>query len=65
MTLLGVFGGLQILAAWKGKAMNVDYSGHLTGMATGIAAAYYLHRQAAQREMTEQAYVPDEPVGGV
>ncbi|KAL1306739.1 hypothetical protein AAFC00_005404 [Neodothiora populina] len=57
MTFLGLFGGLQVLSAWKGTKMGVDYSGHLSGMAAGIAAAWYIRRQAAKTEMTREDYV--------
>jgi len=59
MTVLGLFGGLEILRAWKGTALGIDYAGHLAGMAAGIAAAWYVRREAAQREMTRKNYTPD------
>ena len=58
MTLLGLFGGLELLTAWKGSSVVTDYAGHLTSMAAGIAAAWYIRRQAAQREMTRKNVVP-------
>ena len=61
MTLLGLFGGLEVLTAWKGTSMATDYAGHLTSMAAGIAAAWYVKRQAARREMTRKDFSPSEP----
>lgn len=62
MTVLGLFGGLEILAAWKGTSLVTDYAGHLTSLTAGVAAAWYIRRQAAQRQMTRKDYVEEKPV---
>lgn len=62
MTLLGIFGGLEILTAWKGISLTTDYAGHFGGIAAGMAAAWYIRRQAAKKEMTRTDLVPDSSV---
>lgn len=62
MTVLGLFGGLEFLAAWKGTSLITDYAGHLTGLTAGTAAAWYIRRQAAQRHMTRKDYAEEKPV---
>lgn len=62
MTLLGLFGGLELLAAWKGTSLGTDYAGHLTSIASGIVAAWYIRRRAAQTTMVRKDYVEERPV---
>jgi len=59
MMVLGLVGGLEILRAWKGTSLVVDHAGHLAGMAAGVAAAWYVRREAAQRETTRKEYTPE------
>lgn len=60
MTALGVLGGLEILAAWKGTSFTTDYAGHLSSLMAGVLAAWYVRRQAARREMTRKDFIPGE-----
>lgn len=57
LTVLGLFGGLEVLTAWKGSSLSVDHAGHFTSMATGAAAAWYIRRQIKRTEMTRQEHV--------
>ncbi|GAB7350904.1 hypothetical protein MBLNU459_g1418t1 [Dothideomycetes sp. NU459] len=58
MTMLGVLGGLEILAAWKGPSLTTDYAGHFTSLTAGVLAAWYVRRQAAAKQMTRMESVP-------
>lgn len=62
MTVLGVLGGMEILAAWKGTSFTTDYAGHLTSLTAGVLAAWYVRHQGAQKEMTRKEFVPQEEV---
>ncbi|KAI5205321.1 hypothetical protein E4T39_03113 [Aureobasidium subglaciale] len=58
LTVLGVIAGLEILRAWRGKNTRTDYPGHLSGLAAGIFAGFYIRYQAAANQMTRKESTP-------
>ncbi|KAI5251290.1 hypothetical protein E4T42_04460 [Aureobasidium subglaciale] len=58
LTVLGMIAGLEILRAWRGKNTRTDYPGHLSGLAAGIFAGFYIRYQAAANQMTRKESTP-------
>lgn len=60
MTVLGIVAGFEILKAWRGKNTTTDYPGHLSGLAAGVLAGFYIRYKAAASQMTRKDFVPPE-----
>ncbi|CAD0094355.1 unnamed protein product [Aureobasidium mustum] len=53
--------GFEILRAWRGKRTNIDYPGHLSGLATGVFAGLYVRYKTAATSMTRKEFTPVQP----
>ncbi|KAG9560190.1 rhomboid-domain-containing protein, partial [Aureobasidium melanogenum] len=54
LTVLGMIAGFEILRAWRGKKTNIDYPGHLSGLATGVLAGVYVRSKTPATLMTRK-----------
>ncbi|GAB7361028.1 hypothetical protein MBLNU230_g1069t1 [Neophaeotheca triangularis] len=65
---LGTYAGLQVYALVKGKgpARNTDYAGHVGGLATGLASAYYLGRKDRGKDvLMKRTEAKDEDIAQI
>lgn len=61
LTVLGMIAGFEILRAWRGKKTNIDYPGHLSGLATGVLAGFYVRSKNAATLMTRKEFKSVQP----
>ncbi|KAI4729352.1 hypothetical protein E4T49_02779 [Aureobasidium sp. EXF-10728] len=58
LTVLGIIAGFEILRAWRGKNTRTDYAGHLSGLAAGVFAGFYVRHKTAATSMTRKEFTP-------
>lgn len=58
LTVLGIIAGFEILRAWRGKNTRTDYAGHLSGLAAGVFAGFYVRYETAATSMTRKEFTP-------
>lgn len=58
LTVLGIIAGFEILRAWRGKNTRTDYPGHLSGLAAGVLAGFYIRYQTTASQMTRKELTP-------
>ncbi|KAG9568943.1 rhomboid-domain-containing protein, partial [Aureobasidium melanogenum] len=56
LTVLGMIAGFEILRAWRGKNTKIDYPGHLSGLATGVLAGFYVRSKTPATLMTRKEF---------